>query len=168
MKKIGIFILFIALLGACSDADIKKNCCQEIPLIFNENNVLLGMPNFFSPNNDSSNDTYGPLGGGILSYTMQIIDTEDTVFTGVGTINDNLLAGYWDGRVNGAVQDGIFGYALTIRTVNEDTIAFNGIFCSLPDPETVCIDDPDQCVTQAMFTNNGWDFDLPTDEVFCE
>lgn len=169
MKNSVILLFFASLfLYACSGDSITKNCCQELPISLNENNVLVGMPNFFSPNGDGLHDTYGPLGGGILTYDLEIVDTDETVFSSSINASNGLEGGYWDGRVGGEIKEGIFGYRLSVRTVNEDTLMFNGIFCSLPDPLGSCIDDPDQCITESMFTFSGFDFTLPSLEIFCE
>lgn len=71
--------------------------------------AVLYIPNAFTPNGDGLNETFGPVGEGIVEYNMQIFDR-----WGILIFESNDLKKQWDGYVKDAkAPTGTYVYKIT-------------------------------------------------------
>ena len=88
------------------------------------------IPNAFTPNNDSFNDTFRPIYYGFNYIILQVFDTwGNLIYTEETTANE--LTG-WDGKINGQdAENGNYFYQVSGVTFTEDTYSKNGSFTLL-------------------------------------
>ena len=88
-------------------------CLPFLPTLF--------IPNAFSPNNDSLNDTFTPLTIGIENYTLNIYNRwGEKIFTGT-------KADKWDGKYHGkTMPDGVYIYTISAKPYTGKTIYQSG------------------------------------------
>ena len=88
------------------------------------------IPNAFTPNNDSFNDTFRPIYYGFNYIILQVFDTwGNLLYTEETTANE--LTG-WDGKINGQdAENGNYFYQVSGVTFTEDTYSKNGSFTLL-------------------------------------
>jgi len=143
MKKIIPLLLVVIGLSACKKAVYNRNCCAEpggVSVFFGG---YLTVPNAFTPNGDGTNDKLEPIVYGVDEYTLTVKLEEETIFTGT---NEG-----WDGRVNGTIEQGIYGYIIDIETTKGDTERLLGQICSIPNPADACINEAERCAFENQF-----------------
>jgi gliding motility-associated-like protein len=80
------------------------------------------IPNTFTPNSDSHNQTFFGTGVGVVSYQMVIFDR-----WGSQVFESNEMGFHWDGTKNGhAVQQGVYAYIFNIVDINGDPHQYVG------------------------------------------
>jgi gliding motility-associated-like protein len=79
------------------------------------------IPNAFTPNNDTKNDSFAPYGICIVSYSMLIFDRWGN------TIYSTNNSEPWDGKYNGKkVPEDTYVYQVTIIDINQQPHTYNG------------------------------------------
>lgn len=161
--------MFLALLAigftSCKKAVYKRNCCAENGLFQLFDGGYITSPNAFTPNGDGTDDIFEPIHWGLVEYTLKIVKDKKTVFeeTNQG----------WDGRVDGSIDQGIYGYVFEISTDKGQFITLRGQVCSIPDPASVCLKEGDNCFFSSQFvpdngdTGGEYDNDNIPGPVFC-
>ena len=98
----------------CSDTSIKT--------IWIKPDLLVFVPNAFTPNNDGLNDIFSPKVSGIIDYNLNIFNRwGELIFT-----SNNMLNG-WDGSYqNIACQEEVYTWVLKIKTVDYLTPTYRG------------------------------------------
>ncbi len=143
MKKIIPLLLVVIGLSACKKAVYNRNCCATgggVSIFFGG---YLTVPNAFTPNGDGVNDKLEPIMFGVDEYTLTVVLDGETLFTGT---NEG-----WDGRVDGNIERGIYGYIFDIETTKGDTEQLRGQICSIPDPAGACINEAERCAFENQF-----------------
>jgi len=137
MKKIIPLLLVVIGLSACKKAVYNRNCCTETGVFIVFEGGYLTIPNAFTPDGDGLNDVLAPLTQGVSSYTLTIKSEDETIFVGEGL--------GWDGRVDGDVASGIYGYIIDVETSDGEFRTALGQVCSIPDPANACLKEPENC-----------------------
>ncbi|MEM7102494.1 MAG: hypothetical protein AAF502_05115 [Bacteroidota bacterium] len=167
MKR-SLIILTILLAFGCKKSVVERNCCTDPPFSYFLNNVAFAVPNFFSPNGDGVNDTFGPLvNNNVISYEFKVVDTNQTLWEGTGDANAGLQAGHWNGRFNGEVQEGIFGWEIIVYTINEDTLDFRGQVCCISDTDAYCVRNEQSCITANQLDGIDFNQNFDNGELLC-
>jgi gliding motility-associated-like protein len=107
---------------------INGQGCKDtaVHIIRIEQDVMVYIPNAFTPDGNGKNDTFFPKGYGIREdgYKMEIFDRwGELIFT-----SDKLTVG-WDGRVKGTqtiAQEGVYIYKIMVTTLEGDKKYFTG------------------------------------------
>jgi gliding motility-associated-like protein len=160
MKKIGLIILVIVSIVACTKSTIKKYGCAKPPLIGN-----ICLPNIFTPNGDGIND---------ILYVRQStglpqIDTlEFKILDGTGAYlfytSDPAVG--WDGSYKGKKKTGVYNCEIKATLTNGETVDFTGtVTCLTKTTEEFIISSCTECRFDSQFNGQGnFDADLPTYE----
>ena len=168
MKKI-IPLLFLAIgLSSCGEKAVyKRNCCAEpggVSIFFGG---YLTVPNAFTPNDDGVNDKLEPITYGVSEYTLTVRLEDQTLFVGTNQ--------GWDGRVDGKIEEGIYGYIIDIQTEKGDNEQLLGQICSIPDPASACINEAERCAFENQFipdpnpeTIGEYDPETVPSPIFCD
>lgn len=104
------------------------NASDEVNLIVKCDNSSVAMPNAFSPNNDGRNDTFGPLGSGIVIVSsFRIFNRYGQLIFINGNFRLDDKSGGWDGKFKGQDQPaGNYVYALEFVCGNNQVSVVNG------------------------------------------
>ena len=89
---------------------VSEHGCKDtaVKVLTIDEELLIWVPNSFSPNGDGINETFKPKGSGIKSYDIMIFDRW-------GSVIHNASNKEWDGTFKGTLcQDQIYVYKLTI------------------------------------------------------
>jgi hypothetical protein len=92
---------------------ITEHGCKDtvVKILTIDEELLIWVPNSFSPNSDGINETFKPKGSGIKNYDMVIFDRW-------GSIIHNTPNKEWDGTYKGVIcQDGVYVYKIVITDV---------------------------------------------------
>ena len=143
MKKIIPLLLVVIGVSACKKAVYNRNCCAETGTFVIFEGGYLTIPNAFTPNGDGVDDSLTPITLGVNSYTLTVKLEDETVFVGE---NEG-----WNGRIDGSIQSGIYGYIIDIETSDGERINKLGQACSIPDPADACLDEADNCRFESQF-----------------
>jgi len=88
------------------------------------------IPNAFTPNNDTFNDTFRPIYYGFTYIYLQVFDTWGTLIYSEESTSNELNG--WDGKINGQnAENGNYFYQVSGVTFTEDTYTKNGAFTLL-------------------------------------
>ncbi len=149
MKKLMFLCLLVMTLASCKKAIYERNCCEQNGLFELFFGGYITMPNAFTPDGDTVDDVFEPLEFGIVEYTLKIVTEDETVFeeTNQG----------WDGRVDGEIKEGIYGFVIDILTDKGDYFTYRGQVCSIPNPSDACLDQGDNCIFASQFVPDGGD-----------
>jgi len=101
------------------------------------------VPNAFTPDGDGMNDKLVPIAYGVDSYTLRVVLEDETLFQGT---NEG-----WDGKVDGTIEEGIYGYIIDIETSKGDIRQIAGQICAITDPANACIREASNCVFEHQF-----------------
>jgi len=143
MKKI-IPLLFVVIgLSACKKAVYNRNCCDQSGIFVVFEGGYLTIPNAFTPDGDGVDDFLVPITLGVNSYTLTIKSEDETVFVG----DDE----GWNGRVDGSITSGIYGYIIDFETSDGELNTVLGQACSIPDPADACLKEPGKCRFESQF-----------------
>ncbi len=144
MKKIILLLLVIIGLSSCGEKAVyNRNCCIEPGGLVVFEGGYVTIPNAFTPNGDGTNDFLIPIAVGVSNYTLTVRLEDETLFVGE---NEG-----WDGKVDGSVEAGIYGYIIDIETSDGDISRLLGQICSIPDPAEACINEAERCVFENQF-----------------
>jgi len=167
MKKIIPVLLVLFSITACKKAVYNRNCCVEPGgfVVFEGGYVTI--PNAFTPNGDGVNDLLIPIAVGVNQYTLTVVLEDETLFTAE---NEG-----WDGRVDGSIERGIYGYIIDIETNDGELRQLFGQICSIPDPADACIKESDRCVFENQFIPDAdpssvgeYDQETVPSPIFCD
>ena len=112
---------YIICLIASTAANCADTTCQTIEVI-EEVESVIGIPNAFSPNNDSHNDVLYVRGSGITSFTLLIYNRY-----GEKVFETNDLSNGWNGTYKGKPENtGVFAYYLEYEYDNGDKNSLKG------------------------------------------
>ena len=174
MKNIFVYLSIILLFVYCNKETISPEpalpslpclCCDTslVPIQplapITDTTSWIYIPTAFTPNADGHNDCFTIKGGGILSYTITILDSTSSVVT---IVNDTCWNGnsFSDGRyhcmIDGISSDSsLFHYELFIYLVQDFTSSNSG-FLNFPNGK-------DDCTFSDMI-DNQFGFIYPTQE----
>lgn len=154
-------------LSACKKAVYNRNCCTESGTFTIFEGGYLTIPNAFTPNGDGVDDLLVPITLGVNNYTLTIKSEDETVFVGE---NEG-----WDGRIDGNIESGIYGYIVDIETSDGELSTALGQACSIPDPADACLKEPEKCRFESQFVPGAtpdeigvYDAEITPGPVFCD
>ncbi len=167
MRNSIILLVAILCLSACKKAVYKRNCCEQSGGIIAFFGGYLTVPNAFTPNGDGMDDKLVPITYGVDTYTLRVVLGKETLFEGT---NEG-----WDGKVDGEIEDGIYGYVIDIETSKGDIRQIRGQVCAITDPANACIREAANCIFEHQFvpdtdpeTIGEYDTENFPGPVFCE
>lgn len=161
---------------ACSDDDagsgnFNESCCNNAPLVIQEDSFNLYVPNAFTPNGDGFNDVFRPFGNdGIVSVVTLSIQNEGggVVFESNNfMINSN--AGAWNGTLpDGTLNSDIYNYDIIVEAVDGNEYSYSGTICCRAENDPACVDNEMDCRYATQHDGiGGLDETLPSFEI-CE
>jgi gliding motility-associated-like protein len=107
----GVYVAALVVIDTkgCADTIIKR--------IFVEEDIMLFVPNSFTPNGDQLNDIFLPIAKGVNILTLKIFDRWGKKIFESQTIGEG-----WDGKYNGeAVPDGNYVWTIVYSSDNKKT-----------------------------------------------
>ena len=127
-----LLILFITILLGC-ESDPYLNTCETnrisiSPQIKADDSITIFLPTAFTPNGDRLNETFYPVGTGILSYSLVVHLNNKKVFSG----SENEA---WDGTdlENKRVQ-GNYTYEINLESKKNKKFVARGVVSLIRDP----------------------------------
>lgn len=112
----GIYnVVLISYSGGCYDTIVKQ--IEIIP------DLEYFVPNVFTPNNDGSNDSFGPIISGHKTFEMSIFNR-----WGKKIFETNSIDVLWDGTIenNQLASEGVYYYTIIIGQYQGDNITLSG------------------------------------------
>jgi gliding motility-associated-like protein len=89
----------------------KNGCTAHDSIRIGDCNSPLWFPNVFTPNGDRFNETFHPVGEGVVMFSMTIFDR-----WGMQVFETDKTEPGWDGRINGKIcSDGVYMFIATYR-----------------------------------------------------
>jgi len=119
-EYVGNYIVYLVAINAYGCKDTARQVIEVRP------EVLVYIPNAFTPDGNGKNDVFFPKGIGIREdgYKMEIFDRwGELIFT------SNKLSEGWDGRVKGTgviAQEGVYVYKIMVTTLEGDKKYYTG------------------------------------------
>ncbi|HLF63771.1 MAG TPA: gliding motility-associated C-terminal domain-containing protein [Saprospiraceae bacterium] len=130
------YTLCLALMvSACQKEDqlFLKGCCGNEAIIDSFGNAHIYVPNIFTPNGDDLNDYLFILGDSIEHIiSLEVRDRNEINVYRIGDIPYHGHKHTWDGKVNGAVQKGLYSFSLTLESEDGNIGYFEGKVCNYP------------------------------------
>jgi hypothetical protein len=128
MKRSLLFrIFFLALL--VSGFLITNNCkkdestvllsCNSAGFFYSDSTTIMILPNAFTPNGDSLNDSFGAVGMNFTNFSMKIKSDSATVI-----FYDTGITHYWNGKnIQGKVVEGYYTAEIRFTDLNGNKIS---------------------------------------------
>jgi hypothetical protein len=107
------------LLSSCEETtDYTPLSCNSAGYFYFDSITRMSLPNSFSPNADSLNDTFGPVGMCFSDFSLKISDKSDSVL-----FYDTSAGNYWDGKTpDGKIVEGFYMAEIRFTDVNGNKV----------------------------------------------
>ena len=166
MKKIIFSLLTISLFSFVAFSQNYASCCglmEADSTYLGDSIFAIGVPNVFTPNGDGLDDylIVCKHGTAYQSFSFMVSKNGYSVFES----NDIYLG--WDGTCYGHIaNDGLFDISITIVSISGASLHLTGKICKWR--HCVVFTDTSQCVFDAMWDGNGFNFPSIENFVNCD
>ncbi len=106
---------------------MENKCCENTysisPSSYNSSNVVIKVPQVFSPDKDGISDIFKIDGKGWIVKSIKIRKGKSLIY-------ESTNSDYWDGTYKGkALSNNIYKYEVILNTINSEDILLEGDVC---------------------------------------
>ena len=133
--KYGIYLslMVLGMMASCKDDTTEEKTCCSIPAVDAQvGNGHAYVPNVFTPNGDGINDLWTVFTDDsiVLIQSIEVKDQDDKIVFSADNVFPGTPETKWDGRFNGQLKEGVYGYSILVRAANGTAGALFGEVCN--------------------------------------